>query len=60
MASAAGTVDENVDILKITEVRRRAGSVRVETQVWCYPLVKTDTEVVPALTWAPVPADLGY
>ena len=33
MASAAGTVAANVDILSVTEGRRRAGSINVETKL---------------------------
>ena len=33
VAKAAGTTAANVDILSITEGRRRAGSVKVETRV---------------------------
>jgi hypothetical protein len=33
VADAAGTTAANVDILSITEGRRRAGSVKVETKV---------------------------
>jgi hypothetical protein len=33
VASAAGTTADNIDILDITEGRRRAGSVKVETKV---------------------------
>ena len=33
VASAAGTTADNVNILDITEERRRAGSVFVETKV---------------------------
>jgi len=33
MAAAAGTVASNVDILSITEGRRRAGSIAVETKI---------------------------
>ena len=39
VASAAGTTAADVDILDITEETRRAGSVKVETQVRCCPLV---------------------
>ena len=39
VASAAGTVAANVEIVKITEARRRAGKVAVETKVrHCYTL----------------------
>ena len=33
MAVAAGTIPSRVDILKVTEVRRRAGSIEVDTKV---------------------------
>ena len=33
VASAAGTSADNVEILDIKEVRRRAGSIQVETKV---------------------------
>jgi hypothetical protein len=33
LASAAGTVAANVEIISITEARRRAGSVNVDTKV---------------------------
>ena len=33
LASAAGTITENVDILAITDAHRRAGSVNVDTKV---------------------------
>ena len=33
IANAAGTVAANVEIVKITEARRRAGKVEVETKV---------------------------
>jgi hypothetical protein len=35
IASAAGAPADNVDIVSITEKRRRAGSVDVETKVLC-------------------------
>jgi hypothetical protein len=35
IASAAGAPVDNVDIVSITEKRRRAGSVDVETKVLC-------------------------
>jgi hypothetical protein len=38
VASAAGTVAANVEIVKITEARRRAGKVAVETKVRHYTL----------------------
>ena len=52
VASAAGTTAADVDILDITEEARRAGSVKVETQVWCCPLVYLNPGrgVVQALT----------
>ena len=33
VASAAGTDPANVEILSITEVRRRAGSIQIDTKV---------------------------
>ena len=33
VATAAGTTAANVDIITITEARRRAGSIKVETKV---------------------------
>jgi hypothetical protein len=33
VASAAGTIAANIDIVDITEKRRRAGSVNVQTRV---------------------------
>ena len=41
VASAAGTVTANVDIVSISEARRRAGSVKVETKVRLHTCYKT-------------------
>jgi len=38
VANAAGTVAANVEIVKITEARRRAGKVAIETKVSHYPV----------------------
>jgi len=38
VANAAGTVAANVEIGKITEARRRAGKVAIETKVSHYPV----------------------
>ena len=58
LASAAGTRAGNVDILAITEGRRRAGSVKVETKVrLCVRKHENRDSSTPALKRDPVLAD---
>jgi hypothetical protein len=44
IAAAAGTSAANVEIVDITEKRRRAGSVEVQTKVANVPLVPCDSQ----------------
>ena len=58
VAIAAGTITANVNILSITEGRRRAGSVKVETKVrLCVRKHENRDSSTPALKRDPVLAD---